>query len=139
MRWFRPPPVRTTGTHSIPEVLLRYRTSEVRLTVVLLAIAAGVAIAGKVLSPHTPRMAPLLVVGTVLLLLFLSHVLLRIRIHLGFYGRNEYEVRELIKFVLLDARYDDLNRPGGGRREVESTIPGTHNQTVPLSGEEVEA
>ncbi|MBM6705450.1 hypothetical protein H6A60_13350, partial [Sutterella massiliensis] len=50
--------------------------------------------------------------------IFIDHKLIEYRINKGWYGKNEFESREIIRFVLAHADKNDFNDQGGLKKVI---------------------
>ena len=55
----------------------------------------------------------LLLCGTALIAMHIDHKLIEYRVEMGWYGKNEFESREIIEFILSYSNKDDFNDHGG--------------------------
>ncbi len=68
--------------------------------------------------------------SVLLLALHADQYLVAYRIRKGWYGRNEYEAREIIDFILSHAEKDDFNDEGGLKKLMDAPENTSHQQST---------
>lgn len=68
--------------------------------------------------------------SVLLLALHADQYLIAYRIRKGWYGRNEYEAREIIEFILTHAEKDDFNDEGGLKKLMDAPENTSHQHST---------
>ncbi|QXO19237.1 hypothetical protein [Vibrio ostreae] len=102
-----------TKTNTVVGMMLKERASTANKIKLLLSGSVLVYLVASVISIIEFNWLAITFPTTLFLALQTDQFLITYRIRKGWYGRNEYEAREIIEYILSHADKDDFNNDGG--------------------------